>query len=97
MQLDGVGPLCRSTRDRWFRPRALRNLGVAHFVGRGVERDPSAAYGWFWLAARSGSAMAAPDAAHVASLLGEERTAEARLVALRWELAVSESPQEHRQ
>ena len=77
--------------------RALRNLGVAHFVGRGVERDPSAAYGWFWLAARSGSAMAAPDAAHVASLLGEERTAEARLVALRWELAVSESPQEHRQ
>ncbi len=70
---------------RQGRARALRNLGVAYFVGRGVPRDLSAAYGWFWLAARNGSEMAAPDAAHVASLLGEERTAEARRVAQRWE------------
>ena len=65
--------------------RALRNLGVAHFVGRGVERDLAAAYGWFWLADRHGNRLAAADAAHVASLLGSERSARARSEARRWE------------
>ncbi len=65
--------------------RAMRNLGVAYLVGRGVGRDAADAYRWFWLAARHGSAAARLDVEHLEALLDADAITQARLAGLAWE------------
>ncbi len=77
---------------RWFRasaeggyPKAQAKLARRHAKGRGVERDPLAAYVWTALAARGGHEGAGAALAERAAGLdaGQKAAADARIAAFR--------------